>query len=160
MNICQKWSTIFLMLFVTVSMKAKNPVFCLFRLFFHLSCKIQIFFMPLPHVTHCHTAFQDLSSFLFALQSLPPSLLSQYMLFKSWIWERGKPSHSLCRKLLLRSCPFSCCTLLSKLNKECETVAGKGSLYLIFSPALQCGCKSSQGGVPISWIFYSIALAS
>lgn len=130
-------------------MKAKTHVFCLFRVFFSIfPAKLKSFFMPLPHVTLSHR-ISELVIFLFLLcsPSLSPSLFSQCVLFKSWSWESDRLSHSLCGKLLLGSCPFSWCTLLSKLNKGCETLAGKGTLYLILCPsAAQCGGKSSQGG--------------
>lgn len=129
-NICQRWSRkVFNAVCDFVSMKAKSYVFCLFRVFFPLFlAKFKCCFMPLPHVTRFHTRFQDLSSFPFCF-GIPPFLpLSQYVLFKSWIWERGRLSHCLYRKLLLRSCPFSWCTVLSKLNKKCETLAGKSLL--------------------------------
>lgn len=147
MTICQRWSRNFFGVVCDfVSMKAKTHVFVSLGFFSHPSCKIQKFLHAPPS---CHTLSHrilGLVIFIFLLWNpcLPPSLLSRYVLFKSWGWERGH-----------------WCTVLSKLNKGCETLAGKGSLYLILlSSAPQYGGKSLQGGDTVSWIFYSIALAS
>lgn len=105
-----------------------------------------------------HIVTQDFRTchlYLFVLQSLPPSLSLSLPLDMSFLnlgAEKEQAQSLLVQETPAKKLPtaekarLSQCTLLSKLNKDFEALAGKGSLCLILYPSgSQYGVKSSQG---------------
>lgn len=149
-NICQaRCRNFFSVVCDFVSMKAKTYVSYLFRVFFPSFFQNSNVFSCPSLMSHIVTQdFRICHCSLFALQSLPSSLspLSTCAFQILDLRKEGRLSHCLCRKLLLRSCPFSWCALLSKLKKKVKFWLGREVYLILFSAAPQSGGKSSQGG--------------